>query len=145
MSIQSPVSIVFENSEPGYPAVELVGEGGWLVRLPDFTASQEVVEKDGILRSAGFSRPLGAVTLDFDLEVEVDMPSTMDAQQAFLDGALADLPMIISGTGTLTVTAPGEAPVVFPDAVVSDVTPELPSGAAATLVRTYHIKTTTPL
>lgn len=142
--IQSPYTITL--TPAGGPAIELVAAGGWLAQLPDFSASQDLFETDGIMLAHGFFRPLGAVAVSIQLAVEREHADLLEALEAFLDASGIGAGDLLQISGALTfIPDDGSAPDTFTDAVVSLVTPDLPSGPSSTTIRDFSIKTSLPL
>lgn len=139
MSQQTPYGLTLTPS--GGAAIVLVAPDGWIVSAPTFSLSQDLIESDGVKLPNGFFRPLAGVSLQFQITVEIDEASTLAAQNALLDAAGSLL--AIGGILTLTPND-GGAVVTFANAVVSEITPELPSGPAATAHRTFSIQTSLP-
>lgn len=130
MSHQCPILIEF--TPRGGAAVALVPADGWLAELPQFAAEQQLYEADGVMLAEAFFRPLGGATVSFTLAIETDEATRLAAQNAF---RAATLP----GSGVLSFIA-ATWRCDFPQAVLSEVTPGLPSGTpAATHTRTYQV------
>ena len=137
--IQSPYSITL--TPDGGTAAVLVAEGGWLDGLPTFEASQDLFESDGVQLAHGFFRPLGNAEVIIQITVEADHATLVHGLEALLDADLADAASLLQVGGTLTFTpAGGGAATEFPDAVITAITPDLPSGPSATTVRTISIR-----
>ena len=138
MSLQSPYFIVLTLA--GGAEIALCEPGSWLERLPEFSASQGLFEADGILLGSGFFRPLGQVAVGITLTTEEDHPDLVTALDAYLSAGEGGM---LQAAGSLTFTLGGSS-VTFANAVVTSVTPELPSGAAATVHRTFTIQASLP-
>jgi len=130
MSYQCPIQIEF--TPRGGSSAVLVAAGGWLAELPQIAAEQQLYEAEGVLLADGFFRPLGSAVVSFTLAIETDEATRLAAQNAFSAVAL-------QGSGGLSFIAETWR-CDFPQAVISEITPALPSGTpAATLVRSLQI------
>ncbi len=142
--IQSPYSIAL--TPDGGTAAVLVAAGGWLDALPTFDAAQDLFEADGVLLAHGFFRPLGNAEVSIQLTAEADHATLLNSLESLLDADMAGATNLLQAGGTLTFTpAGGGAATVFPDAVVTVVTPDLPSGPDATTLRTFSIRAGLPV
>lgn len=139
MSIQSPYDIVF--TPEGGAEITLCESGGWLDSLPEFSASQELFEADGISLASAFFRPLGQVAVTIVLVSEEDHPDLITALDAYLSAGEGGL---LQAVGSLTFSPASGRAFTFVKAVVTAVTPDLPSGQAATLTRAFTIQATLP-
>lgn len=137
MSIQSPYSIVL--TPAGGEPVTLVEAGGWLAELPAFEASQDLFETDGVLLADAFFRPLGNVAVSIEFTTEEDLADLATVLTAFLAADDSPAGSLLQMSGALAVGG-----TEFAAAVVTVITPDLPSGAAATLTRVFSIKTSLP-
>lgn len=141
MSIQSPHGILFQPQSGG--TITLVAAGGWLAELPVFEAAQGLFEADGIQLAAAFFRPLGNVVVDIQFTTEVDHADLATALDVFLaPDATPGGGSLLEIRGTLIITT-GVCQCL--NAVLTTVRPELPSGAAATTRRSYHVRTSIPV
>lgn len=140
MSIQSPCSISYVPE--GGASVALCAQGGWLDGFPRFTASQDVLESDGMGLSADYFRPLGAAAVVTDLMIEMAVADFAALQSAFLTpGTLTE-----SGkSGTFYIENAGSWSATFPEAVLGDVSPDLPAYNEPTLIRTLRIVSQPPI
>lgn len=138
MSLQSPYSMVLTLA--GGAEIVLCEPGSWLAALPEFSASQGLFEADGIKLGSAFFRPLGQVAVTITLTTEEDHPDLVTALDAYLSAGEGGM---LQAAGSLTISSES-ATFEFPDAVVKTVTPDLPSGAAATLTRAFTILTSLP-
>lgn len=137
MSIQSPYAITL--TVDGYAPIPLVTAGGWLAALPALEASQDLYEADGVDLGEAFFRPLGGVAVSITFTTEVDEEDLDAAQYAFLSADRSPPGPLLKLSGVLTMGG-----TTYPDAVVTVLTPDLPSGTAATVTRKYIIKTSLP-
>jgi len=138
MSIQSPCAIIL--TPPGGAAITLVDAGGWLAALPVFDATQGLFESDGVQLGAAFFRPLGNVAVTITFTTEEDHADLAAALDAFLGADVVGGVSVLQVSGLLTIGDFAECA----DAVVHVVTPDLPSGAAATTTRVFTIITSIP-
>lgn len=137
MTYQCPIAIEFTPRGGSGSVIVLVPADGWLSELPQFEASQQLYEADGVLLAEAFFRPLGGATVVFALAVEIDESTRLAAQNAFLANSLP-------ASGELSFIATGWR-CDFAQASISDVTPGLPSGTpAATHTRTLQVTTGLP-
>lgn len=139
MSLQSPYSMVLTLA--GGAELVLCEPGSWLAALPEFSASQGLFEADGIKLGSAFFRPLGQVAVTITLTTEEDHPDLLTALDAYLSAGEGGM---LQAAGSLTFSPGGPSAVVFANAVVTSVIPELPSGAAATVTRAFTILTSLP-
>lgn len=139
MSIQSPYDIVF--TPEGGADITLCESGGWLETLPEFSASQELFEADGISLANAFFRPLGQVAVTIELVSEEDHPDLITALDAYLSAGEGG---ILQAVGSLTFSPASGRAFTFANAVVATEDPDLPSGQAATLTRAFTILASLP-
>lgn len=138
MSIQSPYAITL--TPAGGDPIVLVAAAGWLVALPVFEASQGLFESDGVNLGAAFFRPLAGVVVTISFTTEEDHEDLAAALDAFLAADVVEGVSMLQISGLLTI---GDI-CQFADAVVRIVTPDLPSGPAATTTRVFTIITSIP-
>ncbi len=138
MSIQSPYSITLTPAVGA--AITLVEAGGWLEALPAFDASQGLFESDGVQLGAAFFRPLGNVAVGISFATEEDHEDLAAALDAFLAADVVDDTSVLTISGLLVI---GDI-CQFADAVVTLVTPDLPSGRAATTTRVFTVRASLP-
>jgi hypothetical protein len=143
MSLQSPATITLTPTGSPTPLV-LVAVGDWLTELPSWEAKQGLFESDGVSLGNAFFRPLGGVVVTLQLALETDAADTATALTNLLDADDISGTSLLAISGVLTISPPSGPPVIFADAVVTAVTPDLPSGTAATLTRELTIQTTLP-
>jgi hypothetical protein len=138
MSIQSPYAMTL--TPAGGATITLVEAGGWLAELPVFEASQGLFESDGVYLGNSFFRPLAGVVVTITFTTEEDHEDLAAALDAFLAADVVGGVSVLQISGLLTIGDFGECA----DAVVRIVTPDLPSGAAATTTRVFTVITSIP-
>lgn len=138
MSIQSPHAIVL--TPPAGAAITLVAAGGWLAALPVLDASQGLFESDGVNLADAFFRPLAGVAVTISFTTEEDHEDLATALDAFLAADMAGAASVLRISGMLAM---GDG-YQFADAVVTAVTPDLPSGPAATTTRAFTVRASIP-
>ncbi|HEY1122143.1 MAG TPA: hypothetical protein VGE67_11110 [Haloferula sp.] len=110
----------------------LVDIGGWMDKLPKFTARQALFEPDGIHQKDGFIKPLGGVLADISFAT-IELPET---PEEMWEGFLNLEPEVL--TGVLVITS-DERVTTFDPAVMTVTTPSLP-GPGTDLVKQYQIQ-----
>lgn len=138
--MQSPYSITYYTPSNG-SWVSLVPVGGWLAEPPVFEAEQGVFEADGVSLANAFFRPLVGVVVSISFTVEIDQADLIDALDGFLDSITGSE---LQTGGTLTLTPASGQAITFADAVITAITPDLPSGSTSATTRAYQVKTSIP-
>lgn len=139
MTSQSPYAISY--TPAGGSAITLIAVGGWLEESPVFEATQGLYESDGVQLSNAFFRPLGGVVVTVSFTVEIDQANLVNALNAMLDSITGSE---LQTGGTLTLTPASGTAITFADAVITAITPDLPSGPTSATTRAYQIKASIP-
>lgn len=139
MTHQSSHAIIYTPAGGG--AILLVAVGGWLAEAPAFEAEQGLFEADGVDLSNVFFRPLGGVAVTITFTVEIDQSDLLTALDAFLDSI--ETSELQTG-GTLDFVPEAGQTITFADAVITSITPDLPSGATSSTTRAYQVKASIP-
>lgn len=139
MTHQSAYAISY--TPAGGSAILLVDVGGWLAEAPVFEAVQGVFETDGVSLGNAFFRPLGGVVVSIRFAVEIDQADLLSALDAFLDSVEGSE---LQTGGTLILTPASGTVITFADAVISVITPDLPSWVTSSTTRVYQVKASIP-
>lgn len=139
MTHQAPYAISY--TPAGGSAITLVSVGGWMAEAPVFEAEQGLFETDGVSLANAFFRPLSGVVVSVRFAIETDQANLINALDAFLDSIEGSE---LQTGGDLKFIPVSGALITFADAVITDITPDLPSWVTSSTTRTYQVKASIP-